>query len=336
MNLIERYVTEVGKHLPRKNRLDIEAELRSTLEDMLEDRKAAGDNTPIEEMTEELLKEFGSPKKVAETYHTHLYLIGPGMFSTYTFVLKIVLAAVTLGLMIVLIIGMVSADTTSGEMLNLLLEFVSNLIGGLVAAFAHVTLIFAILERVLPDGELEDLEDWTPEELTLESDPDKVSIAEQIFSIVFILAGLILLNFSPGIIGMGPSQNGEWTKVATLSEGFFSLLPWINVAGLLTVILNIVLLRQRTWQTLTRWAYIGIQIFNIAIAIALLRVPDLLTVTHVFVVPEVAGKSISIMFSLLMPIIFLIVIIVSTVEIVKTVWQLLRKNRAAYVIKVDA
>ena len=38
MNLIDRYVTEVGKHLPRKNRLDIETELRSTLEDMLEDR----------------------------------------------------------------------------------------------------------------------------------------------------------------------------------------------------------------------------------------------------------------------------------------------------------
>jgi hypothetical protein len=34
MNLIELYVAEVGKRLPLKGRKDIEAELRSTLEDM--------------------------------------------------------------------------------------------------------------------------------------------------------------------------------------------------------------------------------------------------------------------------------------------------------------
>ena len=37
MNLINRYVTEVGRHLPLvMGREDIEKELRSTLEDMLE------------------------------------------------------------------------------------------------------------------------------------------------------------------------------------------------------------------------------------------------------------------------------------------------------------
>ena len=39
MNLIDKYVAEVGKHLPLlKGREDIEKELKSTLEDMLEDR----------------------------------------------------------------------------------------------------------------------------------------------------------------------------------------------------------------------------------------------------------------------------------------------------------
>ena len=41
MNLIDRYVTDVGKYLPRRNRADIEAEIRSTLEDMLEERAQA-------------------------------------------------------------------------------------------------------------------------------------------------------------------------------------------------------------------------------------------------------------------------------------------------------
>ncbi len=43
MNLIDRYIAEVGKHLPRKNRADIEAEIRSTLEDMLDERKQGND-----------------------------------------------------------------------------------------------------------------------------------------------------------------------------------------------------------------------------------------------------------------------------------------------------
>ena len=38
MNLIDRYILETGKHLPHRNRLDLQAEIRSTIEDMLDDR----------------------------------------------------------------------------------------------------------------------------------------------------------------------------------------------------------------------------------------------------------------------------------------------------------
>ncbi len=38
MNLIDRFVSEVGKHLPSRLRKEIETEIRSTLQDMLEDR----------------------------------------------------------------------------------------------------------------------------------------------------------------------------------------------------------------------------------------------------------------------------------------------------------
>jgi hypothetical protein len=36
MELVDRYVHEVGRHLPRRSRNDIETELRSTIEDTLE------------------------------------------------------------------------------------------------------------------------------------------------------------------------------------------------------------------------------------------------------------------------------------------------------------
>jgi len=37
-NLIDNYVSEVGRRLPRKTRSDIEAEIRSILQDMLDER----------------------------------------------------------------------------------------------------------------------------------------------------------------------------------------------------------------------------------------------------------------------------------------------------------
>ena len=59
MNLIDKYIAEVGKHLPRKQRADIEAEIRSTLEDMLEERKQANGQISEVEIIE-LLKEYAA------------------------------------------------------------------------------------------------------------------------------------------------------------------------------------------------------------------------------------------------------------------------------------
>jgi hypothetical protein len=95
MNLIDRYVSEVGKNLPLLNgREDIEKELKSTLEDMLEDRAQSSGRVRDEALEIEVLKEYGSPQKVAQTYNPHPYLIGPKLFPFFLFVLKIVLTVV--------------------------------------------------------------------------------------------------------------------------------------------------------------------------------------------------------------------------------------------------
>jgi hypothetical protein len=51
LNLIDRYIAEVGKDLPRKNRLDIEAGILSALEEMLtEPRRKTGN--PVDPLLE--------------------------------------------------------------------------------------------------------------------------------------------------------------------------------------------------------------------------------------------------------------------------------------------
>jgi hypothetical protein len=48
MDLLDLYVSEVGKHLPLKSRRDIEAEIRSVLQDMLDERAQAAGH-PVDE-----------------------------------------------------------------------------------------------------------------------------------------------------------------------------------------------------------------------------------------------------------------------------------------------
>ncbi|MEW5828363.1 MAG: hypothetical protein AB1846_05680, partial [Chloroflexota bacterium] len=201
MNLIERYVTEVGKHLPRRNRADIEAELRSTLEDMLEDRSQQAHRPADEAMVTELLKEYGPPKQVAASYGQTQYLIGPRLFPTFMLVLQIVVFAVVLGLTIATAIAFAQSEMTPPEVLKTLGEYALNLLGGLIQAFGNVVLVFAILERVLPASEFEEKEEWTPAELTQAPDPDEVKLGEMIFGIVFTAAALTIFNFYPQIMG---------------------------------------------------------------------------------------------------------------------------------------
>ena len=333
MNLIDRYVTEVGKHLPRKNRLDIEAELRSTLEDMLEDRSQQTGRPADEALAEELLQEYGTPRKVAATYQTHPYLIGPRMFHLYTLVLKIVLFAVTLGLTIATIVSLVTSNLTTPEIMQApLINFATGLVSALVAAFGNVTLVFAILERLLPESEFEKEEKWTPAELTKEPDPGQVKIGDMIASIVFTVAALMIFNFYPQIVGIWNNTNGAWAQIAGLSDAFFRYLPWINLSGVLTIALDIWLLRQGTWRAVTRWMYIGLEVVNIGIATAMLRGPSLLSFYEDAVASEV-GNILTKIFGMMIPTILIIVIVAAIFEIVKQVRQMIKKETLVFVRK---
>ena len=146
MNLLDKYVAEVGKYLPRKNRADIEAEIRSTLEDMLEERTQG--KSPAEETTVmDLLKEYGSPREVAATYqtHQHQYLIGPRLFPIFERVVRIVLAIVIGASLIGLGVGLAETGFAGPEFVPTLGEWAGGLFSGLIAAFGNICLFSRLL-----------------------------------------------------------------------------------------------------------------------------------------------------------------------------------------------
>jgi hypothetical protein len=155
MIILDRYIEEVGKHLPRKNRSDIQKEIRSTIEDMLEDRAAQNGRPLDDSLVQEVLKEYGAPSKVAASYLPVRYLIGPRMYPFFTLVLRIVFSVLFVIALVRLGIAL-SKDTLSWTtFLKIIGQNTMNFLTGILSAFGNIVLIFAILERTMQASQYE-------------------------------------------------------------------------------------------------------------------------------------------------------------------------------------
>ncbi len=332
MNLIDKYIAEVGKHLPRKNRADIEAEIRSTLEDMLEERKQATGEVEDKAVIE-LLKEYGAPRDVAASYTGPRYLIGPRVYPTFELVTKIVVAVLLAVTLVGLGISLSRSSLAGPEFLKTVGEGALNLLGGLITAFGNIVLVFAILERVLPAKEFEEEEEWNPAELAREPDPDRVKFGEQIFEMFFLVLFLIVFNLYPEIIGIGFFNDNDWVFISPiLTDAFFSYLPWLNVLILLQLGFNVYLLRQGAWNMTTRIMNILLELGSIALAIVMLRGPDLASLTpgQLAGTPLAESAPLFITMAKLVPTLVLtIVIIISSIEVAQMVYHLMKDRSSS-------
>ena len=91
MELFERYLQAVKKHLPSGRQDDIIAELRANLESQLEDRQAELGRPLTEGEMVDWLKVLGHPASMAARYQPPQYLIGPETFGMYRTVLGLAL-----------------------------------------------------------------------------------------------------------------------------------------------------------------------------------------------------------------------------------------------------
>src|SRR5512139_3498301 len=89
--IIDRYLSAVSESLPAKQRKETVTEIRSLIQDALDDRSKAEGREPDDEMMAAVLKQFGPPEKIVAPYLPEKYLIGPRLFPTFMLVLRIVL-----------------------------------------------------------------------------------------------------------------------------------------------------------------------------------------------------------------------------------------------------
>lgn len=268
MELIERYLHQVGKHLPNKNREDILAEIKSHLEDTLDERTAG---KPTDEDVVALLQETGSPQKMAASYAPQgQYLVGPALYPLWRLVTGIAIAA-TLGAQLLawgISVWVENGFVNTAEMLGGLLNSVPMTIG-------WVVIVFMILQAKGVNPKLDE-EPWNPRTLPAVDNASDIKRGELIAGIVFGSLVLAILAVMPDKIGFINFPGGDFFANPIIKQ----YLPWICLSMLLNIGLSIYLLWRGRWNVATRAIEIGIDIFSIVVLTLLYKAHTAWSAAH--------------------------------------------------------
>lgn len=259
MSLIDRYIHEVGRFLPRKNRGDIQAELRSSVVDSLEDR--FGPEASESEIGK-LLKEFGSPRDVAASYHPQgQYLIGPVLYPLFRMVAWIVVAAVFGAQALAWSIGIF----VSGESFSVL-EMLASLVNSIPVSLGWVLITFMILQYFNAKPDFEE-ESWDPKSLPEINTEEEIKRGELIIGLVFSVLIFVLVTFFPQWIGFITTPGGKFYPNPVLIQ-YLGLIKISLVAG---IGLDIFLLWKGRWGSVTRIAKIAVSLLSITVLVFLVQ-----------------------------------------------------------------
>ncbi len=261
MELVDRYVLEVRRHLPRDIRDDVAREIGSSIDDAIDARIKETGCSP-DEAASEVLKEFGPPKEIAGSYLSPgLCLIGPRLYRPYLRTLKIAIIGAYSIMIVFILTYLISGNVGPELFLKSVLSATGRFPFRALIIFGLVTAVFALVERFgSPRASAE--KEWDPENLPLAADVKRVNRAGLIVH-SFILAGLLLLfNFAWQWIGVINNYGGQWIFVPLAGGGFLRMLVWIDFYLILALALNFIVLRSNTW-------HIAARIFRLALTVIL-------------------------------------------------------------------
>ena len=257
-DLTERYLAAALRGVPHAQRTDVERELRSSIDDAVEDRVASGEARDAAETA--VLEGLGDPARLsAGITGRPLFLIGPDLFIAYRHLL------VTLLGIVVPIVGLVQLGLAiaNGD------AFVEALLAGVGGAwtvglhiFFWVTITFAAFERF---DAMRDARDeitaatgrWTVDNLPA-APQDRVTAGEtvgEVVTTVLMIGGLLFLN--------GIAFTEDAGEVITL----FNTDTWSQLLPVLVAILAAQLVLRVVVYLVGRWTLplaIGYSVLDVA------------------------------------------------------------------------
>ena len=280
-NLIERYVQEVTRRLPEKEREEVSRELKFNIYDMLPEH-------PDEAAIKSVLNSLGSPAALAEKYRQNpRYLISPAYYDEYTRALKWVLPLVCVVVMAIgMLVGAIEAMKGDAGSVQDIAYIISNIISkgvsmGVSAAFQALvwtTVGFVIAERTgekikgtkAPVWKVEDLPELQPNEKT--RIPLSDGIAELVLTVVFSIIGILfcLGSFPFAMIII----DGQMQVANIFSAEFLAaLVPVIAVTAAFGVASAVVKIKDCHWTPLVCSLHVLHKLVSMALSVYMLTRP---------------------------------------------------------------
>ena len=296
MELLDRYLQAVKKHLPWDRQEDIIAELKANLESQLEDKESELGRPLTKVEAEAWLKEMGLPIQVAARYLPQRYLIGPAVFPMYWYVLKLACFWSLIIFMLVSAVQTFAGSTASdieflgvviripGISMTTFLEILFRMPGVLIAVAAWVTLIFAAIEFGITHnppicGPLAGAaSDWSPATLppvdrNAKNKPRSFvqAAAEVIFGFLF-LVWLVLVPGHPWLL-MGPGAIALHASPFRLAPVWIQFYWWVLALNVLQLAWNCVDLARESWHRPQELKQIAKKTFGLIPMLVLLAAP---------------------------------------------------------------
>jgi len=225
--LTDRYIDAAMRTVPEKQRADLAAELRASIDDQVDARASAdGDRDAAERA---VLTELGDPEVLAAGYTDRpLQLIGPRYYLEWWRLLKLLLWIVTPFAAFGVALGKTLSGAELGDVIG---TTVVATLGTILHLAFWTTLVFAIIERSTagkpsgvpsPRGAAADIASapgvfsgWTVDNLP-EPRESGAGFSDMVVTIVFLIigAGAILwdqfIGFAPAYPGLSFLDPGLW------------------------------------------------------------------------------------------------------------------------------
>jgi hypothetical protein len=264
MDLIDRYLVAVRRHLPAKLQDDVVQELTDNLRSEAEAQEQEAGRALTAEEHATLLKRHGHPWLMASRYLPQQHLIGPALYPYYRQALTIVVFWIVLP---ITLFGAAIAGITSGDVGHFISRVITATWNGAIYAVGMTTITFAVLEyeRV----RITAYDNWNPLKLPELRPGRLVPRSETIPSLVAMLAFLVWwvgLVRAPELTQYG-IVNARFVAAPIWNQLYYPILAAV-ATGVAISFVDLV----RPWRTFAvSIADIIVNLFNVGVIVMLIR-----------------------------------------------------------------
>ncbi|MEO3813109.1 hypothetical protein ABGB17_29250 [Sphaerisporangium sp. B11E5] len=242
--LIESYISDVARLLPRTQRADVARELRTLLHDELSDRAAEAGHDPDERTAHDMLIAFGRPAEVAARYRPAHPIIDPA--DTRRF-----LRVTVIGMAVIWLLGLLDVlrRHPAGSLDDALIVLQSWWLGVAIPSLwwpGVVLLFFALAawtRRRRPSRAT-----WKPRP----ADRDHINRPARTAALIFFVCGTLVLLDPPAALDLVTGGRLPVNPLTYDDDFYHHRAPWLLTAMVLHLALFAVLIVHGRWRPSTR------------------------------------------------------------------------------------